>query len=271
VTAERFREHLQTLGEVVDLVALDEFVARDSTRDATPARWRRPAVALTFDDDLPSHAEQALPALRDFDVPAAFFLSGRALQNRGPYWFQQLEVLLEVHGQSRTASLLHVPGGEADTLVRLCEEDAAVRRQVSDLARALPVPCVLARDGISRLARAGMTIGFHTVDHPILPSLDDAALRDSLSRGRADLAAAAGAAVRYFAYPHGKADARCAAAVQAAGFDAGFTGFPHPFRPGDDLLRIGRWEPGSLTVDDLLVSLAVRLHRSAPRRPQRPL
>ena len=70
--------------------------------------------------------------------------------------------------------------------------------------------------------------------------------------------------MRYFAYPHGKADARSAAAVRAAGFDAAFTGRAQPLRRDDDRYRLGRWEPGALGVDDLLVNLAVRLHRVAP-------
>ena len=33
--------------------------------------------------------------------------------------------------------------------------------------------------------------------------------------------------------------------------------------PRDDRYRLGRWEPGPLGVDDLLVKLALRLHRAA--------
>ena len=109
-----------------------------------------------------------------------------------------------------------------------------------------------------------MTIGFHTVEHDPLPDLDDPALEDAVSRGREDLAAAAGAAVRYFAYPHGKADARSAMAVRRAGFDAAFTGAAQPLRHGDDAYRLGRWEPGPLGVDDLLVEAR---RASPPRRP----
>ena len=102
VPVDVFRTHLQALGEVVDLVTLDEILAEDGTRLGTAGCGRRPAVALTFDDDLPSHVGQALPALREFGVPAAFFLSGRALHGRGAYWFQHLEALLVAHGRADT-------------------------------------------------------------------------------------------------------------------------------------------------------------------------
>src|SRR4030095_16565222 len=92
-----FRAQRAALCEVVDLVTIDEVVAFDSRAGDR----KRPAVALTFDDDLPSHVEHALPVLRELGVPAAFFLSGRLLHSLGPYWFQQLAALLVAHGAPR--------------------------------------------------------------------------------------------------------------------------------------------------------------------------
>jgi peptidoglycan/xylan/chitin deacetylase (PgdA/CDA1 family) len=260
-----FRAQLQALGEVVDLVTIDEILAKDGGRPGASGGARRPAVTLTFDDDLPSHANQALPALRDFGVPAAFFLSGRALHDRGAYWFQYLESLFIAYGEPRTAALLGVPGARAGGLALLCEGSAEMRRRLGDLAADLPPPELLEPAAIAALGAAGMVVGFHTVAHEILPGLDDGALATAVSRGREDLARAARAAVRYFAYPHGKADSRSAAAVRDAGFEAAFTGHPQPLRNGDDRHRVGRWEPGPLGVDDLIVKLAVRLHRAAPQ------
>ena len=60
-------------------MTIDEVLAFDRS----PAGHRkRPAVALTFDDDLPSHAEYALPVLREVGVPAAFFLTDGHLHRR---------------------------------------------------------------------------------------------------------------------------------------------------------------------------------------------
>lgn len=258
-----FRAHLQALGDTVDLVSLDEILAREDVPPATSG-GRRPAVAVTFDDDLSSHAAVALPVLRDRRVRAAFFLSGRALHGRGAYWFQQLETLLAIHGRAHVAALVGVPGAAAAGLALACERDAARRLRVASAAQDLPVPGLLDRGGLAALSAAGMTIGFHTVDHASLPAMLDGALDDAVTRGRESLAAATGAPVRYFAYPHGRADARSAGAVRRAGFDAAFTGRPEPLRPGSDRHRLGRWEPGPLGVDELLVKLAVRLHRASP-------
>ena len=265
VPVDVFRAQLQALCEVVDLVTIDEVLAFDSRAGDR----KRPAVALTFDDDLPSHVEHALPVLRELGVPAAFFLSGRLLHGLGPYWFQQLEALLVAHGTQRTAALLRVPEAHTGSLAQICQGNVDLRRRVSELAAGVSTPAVLERDAIASLGAAGMTVGFHTVEHDVLPDLDDPALESAVSRGREDLAAVARAAVRYFAYPHGKADTRSAMAVRRAGFSAAFTGRPQPVREGNDVHRLGRWEPGPLGVDDLLATLTVRLHRASPPSPLR--
>jgi peptidoglycan/xylan/chitin deacetylase (PgdA/CDA1 family) len=255
-----FRLQLQTLGEVVDFVTLDELL-QDEPLGPTAGHGRRPAVALTFDDDLPSHVEHALPVLQELGVPAAFFLSGRALSGLGAYWFQDLEALLLAYGEQRSAAMLRAPD-RPEGLMLACERNGDLRRRVSELAAEMS-PDILQRDGIAALVAANMTVGFHTLNHDTLPDLDDRMLEDAVSRGVEELAAITGASLKYFAYPHGKGDARSAAAVERAGFKAAFTGAPHAVRRNDDRYRLGRWEPGPLGKEDLLAKVAVRLHRTA--------
>lgn len=262
VPSDVFRAQLHALGEIVDLVSLDEVVAG---RDRSEGEAARPAVAVTFDDDLPSHVNEVLPILRELGVPAAFFLSGRALHGLGAYWFQRLDALVGANGLPHTAGLLGLPGRSAAQLGAACEDSADLRRRVCDLAAALPATDVLTSDAITTLADAGMTIGFHTRDHERVPGMDEASLDHALSCGRDALATLARAPVRYFAYPYGKVDHRAARAVERAGYAAAFTGRAQPIGPRDDRYALGRWEPGALEVNDLVVKLAVRLHRSAPQ------
>jgi peptidoglycan/xylan/chitin deacetylase (PgdA/CDA1 family) len=263
VPQDVFRSQLQALGDTVDLVTLDALLAPNGAR-TTRREPRRPRVAITFDDDLRSHVDVTLPILRELGAPAAFFLSGRSLHGLGAYWFQHLEALLVAQGEPGAAAMLGLPGVRGTELVLACEASANLRHRAVDATADRPAPEVLDRRAIAALADAGMAIGFHTVRHDILPALSDSAIQEAVSDGRETLAKAAGVAIRYFAYPHGKTDARSAAAVQAAGFEAAFTGHAQPLRRNDDRYRLGRWEPGALGVDDLLVNLAVRLHRVAP-------
>ena len=263
VPVDVFRQQLRTIREAVELVTLDELLAE--RRRAGAIIQHRPAVAITFDDDLPSHCQYALPVLRELGVPATFFLSGRTLHGLGPYCFQELEALLTAHGLSETVALLGVSASALPELVIACERSAAVRRRVRELAGQIVHTEILDRGGISALVRGGMSVGFHTTDHRVLTDLESSALDSAVTHGREALAAAAGAAVRHFAYPYGKADRRSAAAVRRAGFVAAFTGAAEPIRRGDDRYLLGRWEPGPISGDELLHRLAVRFHRQQRR------
>jgi peptidoglycan/xylan/chitin deacetylase (PgdA/CDA1 family) len=249
-----FRQHLQALGELGELVGLEELLRQ-------PDRRRKVRFAITFDDDFESHAGHVLPVLRSLGVRGAFFLSGRSLHGLGPYWFEALEQLLQTRPLDRVARMLGVEGGTAEQLALACERD--VRRQHL-LERAAEAPAAqLAAEQIASLA-ASSTVGFHTLHHRVLTALPVADLERELTEGRETLASVARQPVRLFAYPHGKGDRKVAARVRAAGYTAAWTGVPNATRPGADPFLLGRWEPGALSVDELVVKVAVRLNRTRP-------
>jgi peptidoglycan/xylan/chitin deacetylase (PgdA/CDA1 family) len=125
------------------------------------------------------------------------------------------------------------------------------------------VPAVLAPADVGRLVADGHLIGFHTRDHHALPTLTDEELAAALRDGREGVAQAAGAAVDTIAYPHGKADARVAAAARAAGFAVGYTTRGEPLTPGSDPLLIGRVDVGVHSPHSLAVALAWVLRLAA--------
>jgi peptidoglycan/xylan/chitin deacetylase (PgdA/CDA1 family) len=127
---------------------------------------------------------------------------------------------------------------------RLGSMDAHERdRIVGDIEARLPPASAelgMPAADVQALVSAGFEVGFHTLRHPVLTSLDDEALRDAMAAGREQLTAAAGSPLTTIAYPHGEADERVVRAAAAAGFTAGFTTMPEPLRPESDRLRVGR-------------------------------
>jgi peptidoglycan/xylan/chitin deacetylase (PgdA/CDA1 family) len=249
------RRQLEVLGEVGDLVPLERLLAPADGR-------RRPRFALSFDDDYRSHAEQVLPVLRALGVTGTFFLSGRSLHRLGPYWFESLERLLAERGLDGARRLLGTDATTAAELAERCERSPKLQRLATtavDLA-----PRHLQPAEIAGLGEAGMAVGFHTLHHRRLDDLDGEGLRRALVDGREALEASIGRRVDLLAYPHGKADARVAAAARAAGYRLAWTGWPRPVRAGDNPLLLGRWEPGPLETDAFLAALAVRVNRAAP-------
>jgi peptidoglycan/xylan/chitin deacetylase (PgdA/CDA1 family) len=252
-----FRRHVQALGELGELIPLEELLRR-------PASGLRVRFALTFDDDYQSHAGQVLPVLRSLGVRGTFFLSGRSLHGLGPYWFEALERLLQTRPLDQVARMLGLAGGTAEQLALACERDLRRQRWLEQTADGPAAH--LAAEQIVTLA-AGSTVGFHTVDHRVLTSLPDEALERELTHGREALAAVAGQQLRLFAYPHGKGDGRVAARVSAAGYAGAWTGVPNAIRSGADPFLLGRWEPGAVSVDELVVKVAIRLNRTLPAVP----
>jgi peptidoglycan/xylan/chitin deacetylase (PgdA/CDA1 family) len=252
-----FRDQLNAFGDLGRIVPL-----RSLTGDPDEGRGLR--LALTFDDDLATHARQVLPLLRDLGVLGTFFLSGRALHGLGGYWFQRLEALLAERGVEATASLLGLPGVIEPQLPLRCEGDP--RRLTLIDRHAPPGDPPLDARGISELAKAGMTVGFHTLHHPVLPLLDDHELRDALIVGRDRLSTFVGQPLDWLAYPHGRTDRRTIGIIRELGYAAAWTTQPRTVRPNDDPYQLGRWEPQPITTDDLLIRLGWLLQRMNERR-----
>jgi peptidoglycan/xylan/chitin deacetylase (PgdA/CDA1 family) len=246
-----FRRQIEALLDAGDIVPLENLL--------TPHfDWQRPRFALTFDDDWSTHYERALPILRGLGVNATFFLSGRSLHGLGPLWFERLDRLIVDDGVRAAARWLGIDTDDPEQLATTCENDPLLQGRIEELPDGELQR--LSSAEIHGLAEAGMAIGFHTLQHPLLSILPDSALDDALVRGRSELEVAAGRPIRLFAYPHGKADPRAAARLPGAGFVAACTGRPVPVRPEDDPYLLGRWEPGPIGLDRFVASVAVRLN-----------
>jgi peptidoglycan/xylan/chitin deacetylase (PgdA/CDA1 family) len=247
VPVDLFRQQLDAFGELAELVTIDAVVGERADPD------RPLQLALTFDDDLATHVANVLPVLRGLGLHATFFLSGRALHGLGGYWFERLEALVADRGPEATADLLELPGAPPVELAIRSEADPA-RLALID-RHAPPVESTLDQTGIGAMRDAGMTVGFHTLHHPVLPSLDDTELRNALSTGRDALERIVGEPLRWFAYPHGKTDARTIAFTREARFSAAWTTQPRTSSSTDDPFLRGRWEPRRGPVDVQLIRL----------------
>jgi peptidoglycan/xylan/chitin deacetylase (PgdA/CDA1 family) len=241
-------EALRAAGEIVPLEALL----------GPPPDRHRPRFALTFDDDWTSHYERVLPILQHLGVTATFFLSGRSLHRLRPLWFERLDALIVAQGTGAVARRLGVETDDPARLALACENDFLLQERIDDL----PDGEIHHLSGVQirALADAGMAIGFHTLRHPLLSLVPDAALDAALADGRAELERAAGRPVRLFAYPHGKPDRRVVERLPSAGFVAACTGRPVPIRPGNDPYLLGRWESGPIALDRFAAGIAARLN-----------
>jgi peptidoglycan/xylan/chitin deacetylase (PgdA/CDA1 family) len=106
-------------------------------------------------------------------------------------------------------------------------------------------PAFMSWDAVRDLQHSGMTIGAHSRTHPEM-TRPGVSLANEIDSARSDLAHETGVAPRLFAYPYGVWNARVAAAVRAAGFDAARGMADGDVRPRSDLNAL----PAVLATDD---------------------
>lgn len=257
VAVARFREQLnllQQLGSVVSLDACENSVASTDGR---------PMFALTFDDDDARHAQHVLPALVEMGLPATFFLSGRWLHDRGPYWWELLEEEIADVGLAAVAGRHGLPPDTSAPHLGRALTGTTAAAELADAARQATNPPMGPRDAAALVA-AGMEIGFHTIDHDLLPGVPDPALEEAVTAGRDRLAAALGVSMDRFAYPHGGADDRTSVAVARAGYRSGWTTTKRTVRPSDQPMLRGRWDVGHQSLDRMGRLLLRGLARPGP-------
>ena len=265
--ARVFEAQVRHLARHFQVVPASQLVA--ATRERR--RGRRFPVAITLDDDLASHRELAMPILRRARVPATFFLSGVSLDGPFSFWWERLQRAVErglVSESGRGITLLQgairAPGGRGEGLretARAVEEmpphdRAAVAAELASKLGPDPAGSGLREEDVRMLVENGFEIGFHTLRHDALPALDDDGLARAMSEGRARLAAVVGRDLDVIAYPHGKADARVAAAARAAGYAFGFTTSGEAVLPTSDPLLLGRAYPASPSTGRFALQLA---------------
>jgi peptidoglycan/xylan/chitin deacetylase (PgdA/CDA1 family) len=262
-----FAAHVRHLAAGYRLVAASELLR--ATRERR--RGARFPVALTFDDDLSSHADVAGPILSSAGVTATFFVSGASLYGPHRFWWERLQTAFDDSVELSSLHLQPVPGKAAihelgrriQTLPPHARDELAAR--LGDLVGSDPHESGLRAGALRRLVEGGMEIGFHTRRHDVLPTLGDEDLDEAMWAGRSELEDAVGP-LRTISYPHGLADARVAAAGRAAGFEAGFTGVPAAVTSGSDPFLLGRVSPSYVSVGELAFDVAWTLCRAAFHR-----
>ncbi len=111
-----------------------------------------------------------------------------------------------------------------------------------------PAAIMMTRQQVRSLGEAGMEVGGHTRNHPILARLDERSAEREIADGKAELEAIMGHGVNLFAYPNGRPDqdytARDVELVRRAGFTAAVSTEPGYADARSDPLqlpRVGSW------------------------------
>jgi peptidoglycan/xylan/chitin deacetylase (PgdA/CDA1 family) len=255
VTADALRRHLRFLKAGYNVVSPEEVLAWLERREELPPR----AVLLTCDDGLLNCLTDMLPVLKDEAVPCLFFVTGASAgAARVMLWYEELFLLFlrGAAGRFELDSGGRAVQGELGSLEQRRElwwssvkrlSGVSVEARCSFLAAARDrlgaggVPKFLEPDSTSacrfrllnaselrNLASAGMTIGAHTMSHPMLSQCSRETASAEIAQSRIVLESILGKPVRAFAYPFGDSQSvtpEVMAMPCAAGFSAAFLNF----------------------------------------------
>lgn len=257
----------------------------DAVQLAAQGRLPARSACITFDDGYADNAEVALPVLQKHGLHASFFVATGFLDG-GRMWNDTvIETVRRAPGEVLDASSLglgrHAVGNWAQrrqaigALIGQLKYLPMAQRleqvgQVAQLAGVdLPRDLMMSTEQLRQLHGAGMAIGGHTVNHPILARLDLAEARSEIAQGKAALEAALDAPVRVFAYPNGKPGQdylpEHVALVRELGFEAAVSTSWGVSRGATDWFQLPRFTPWDESIDKFSLRMARNMLQPAAR------
>jgi peptidoglycan/xylan/chitin deacetylase (PgdA/CDA1 family) len=275
-----FDQHITTIKSLFNIIPLIEAV-RHLRAGTLPPR----AACITFDDGYADNAEVALPVLQRHGVHATFFVATGFL-NGGRMWNDTvIELVRRAPAGTLDASALglgcHPLGALAERqgaiaaligqlkYLPLEQRLAQVNRLVELTGSALPDNLMMTTAQLRQLHQAGMDIGGHTVNHPILATLENGTARTEIAEGKRVLEEMIGAPVRLFAYPNGKpgSDYRAehVALVKELGFEGAVSTAWGASKGAPDLFQLPRFSPWDRSPLRFALRMAMNLTRPAER------
>jgi len=237
----------------------------------------RGLVAFSFDDGYRDNHAVLLPLLRESGTTATIFLESRPLDRREVSWSHKLFWLLarmpladfvQAYGRHAGDDRSYILANQVVTEGRdprpayqvkrflKYEGDPALRDRAVDAVfaeqggdeRALCEALYMSWDEARELRDAGLELGGHTVNHPVLSRLSAPEQRREVVDGAAALRRELRQDVPTFAYPWGRRwdfDAASREAVSAAGFRSAVTMHAGANLPSSDRLALKR-----VAIDD---------------------
>jgi peptidoglycan/xylan/chitin deacetylase (PgdA/CDA1 family) len=252
ITAEAFTRQIQLLKREYNVIAPEQFLSWVENKAQLPPR----AVLLTCDDGLMNTVTDMLPIIRELNVPFLFFITGESLsETPGMLWYEKLYLRLTAVGPGISLELpwgREIIGKQSQQRIavqwreymrKLSAFDANARKVILENMRTqLGIPqeweseysrreavrrrfYMMGRNELRQLMAAGVTIGAHSLSHPMLSRMSEELAFDEIRQSRVALQEAIGTEIRALAFPFGDSDSvgpRESLLARRAGFTCAF-------------------------------------------------
>ena len=239
VQEERFEEQMAFLARHYRCIALPTAINELKRGCLIPG-----SVIVTFDDGYSDNMRLALPILKKYDIPATVYVTTGFVEGSACiWWYEQRfiinqlgELIFQFEGHDYRWQLTST----AEKQMAILALDDLFKRSTPTQQQALmtllraqcPKPYndreqILNWQQLKMFAKDPLiTIGAHTVTHPVMCQLSDTELHDEIGASKKILEQALEQPVLHFAYPFGgvaHASDREYRAVSEAGFDSAMT------------------------------------------------
>ena len=208
---------------------------------------------ITVDDGDKSFADVIFPVLRKHGVHSSLFVSARSALVGGNFWFQEIGGCDESVLRYFAARVLRVPvqllsGYSPEVILKtmpLCQID----KVIDGYRESVNSPCKasqnLSASALQQIAATGLvSIGAHTMNHPILANEDDATCEAEIAGSVRGLSSLLERRVEHFAYPNGIPEMdfgdREERLLRDSGINMAFTTESRHLSKSDNALRIPR-------------------------------
>ncbi|MFC1657042.1 polysaccharide deacetylase family protein [Candidatus Moduliflexota bacterium] len=219
-----FSKEMTYLKRHFHVIGMDEVVRIMKGREG----FRKPTVAITFDDGYLDNYSLAYPVLKRYGIPATIYVTTGLVGTSGRTWPDQIEkALLSTNKDSVLLPFKYVK--EKITLRTKEEKEKAClrigqslksipdderKKTLAKLFRNLGMNgevdnqsterLMLNWDEINAMNGNGITIGSHSHSHPVLSRMPAPEAKEEISLSKKIIENNISAAVRHFAYPNGE-------------------------------------------------------------------
>ncbi len=230
-TQDDFDQHVRMLASGFDGIGLNDLrSALDDLKARTRRTWQtRRFAMITFDDGYADNFEQAFPVLELHNVPGVFFITSGFLAAARLAWWDEIAWMVRTSTRSQLelskrwiAAPLSLAVDDHDaTILRLLRryyrieghEPAAFLDEIAEATGSGRAPdgttdgLWVSWDMVRNMHAAGMSVGAHTVTHPVLSRLSAEEQNLEVCESRLRVEYETGDTVSALSYPVGSRDA----------------------------------------------------------------
>lgn len=252
ITPQFLEQLIEQCGKDVQFVTLDQLYDK---RDTFRCHWQKKMINISFDDGFKDIYTYAYPIFRKYNIPFTIYLTTDFPDNKVNLWWIHLEQIIATHdvlsltdGQVLSC---HTESEKANVYHQVCQQIYDASQIPAEMFGALlepyvqkawnTKPYVLTWEDLAEMKESGLlTIGSHTVSHPMLNKVSDDQVKEELTLSKNRICQMLSVTPRHLSYPHSAIDNRVVQFAEQMGYLSATLGYGGAIRKDDNVFKWNR-------------------------------